>query len=187
MVDLSEKSKEEIFREKKEAELREAKRKEGEWKRRMDKERKCMIGGMFLKYFKDALLFENDEWDRIVQAVIVTDAFTKTVEEIRKEAASKPKEEKPADDKVKKPESGAKSAKTDEKPKTENVTKPTTPADKSKDDNKPQDQKSGTITGLSFRSLLENISDYFRIGKTCIAGKLWRGLFMQWGGLHSMR
>ena len=58
MVDLSEKSKEEIFREKKEAELREAKRKEGEWKRRMDKERKCMIGGTFLKYFKDALLFE---------------------------------------------------------------------------------------------------------------------------------
>ncbi|MBE5848389.1 MAG: hypothetical protein E7300_12025 [Lachnospiraceae bacterium] len=144
MVDLSEKSKEEIFREKKEAELREAKRKEGEWKRRMDKERKCMIGGTFLKYFKDALLFENDEWDRIVQAVIATDAFTKTVEEIRKEAASKPKEEKPEDVKAKKPENGAKSVKTDEKPKSENVTKPTTQADKSKDDNKPQEQKSGT-------------------------------------------
>lgn len=47
MVDLKEKSREEIFREKKEAELREAKRKEGEWKRRKDKERKCMIGGTF--------------------------------------------------------------------------------------------------------------------------------------------
>ena len=144
MINLSEKSKEEIFREKKEAELREAKRKEGEWKRRMDKERKCMIGGTFLKYFKDALLFENDEWDRIVQAVIATDAFTKTVEEIRKEAASKPREENPEDGKPKKPENGAKSAKTDEKPKTENVTKPITQADKSKDDNKSQDQKSGT-------------------------------------------
>ena len=61
MVDLSEKSKEEIFREKKEAELREAKRRECEWKRRKDKERKCMIGGTFLKYFEDALLFEAEE------------------------------------------------------------------------------------------------------------------------------
>ena len=75
MVDLSEKSKEELFREKKEAELRAAKMKEGEWKRRKDKESKCMIGGTFLKYFKDALLFEADEWDRIVQAVIPTEAF----------------------------------------------------------------------------------------------------------------
>ena len=49
MIDLSEKSKEELFREKKEAELRAAKMKEGEWKRRKDKERKCMIGGTFLK------------------------------------------------------------------------------------------------------------------------------------------
>ncbi len=38
MVDLSEKSKEELFREKKEAELRAAKMKEGEWERRKDKE-----------------------------------------------------------------------------------------------------------------------------------------------------
>lgn len=70
MIDLSEKSREEVIREKKEAELRLAKRKEGEWKRRMDKERKCMIGGTSLKYFKDSLLFEPDEWDRIVQEVI---------------------------------------------------------------------------------------------------------------------
>ena len=49
MIDLSEKSKEELFREKKEAELRAAKMKEGEWKRRKDKESKCMIGGTFLK------------------------------------------------------------------------------------------------------------------------------------------
>ena len=97
MVDLSEKSKEELFREKKEAELRAAKMKEGEWKRRKDKESKCMIGGTFLKYFKDALLFEADEWDRIVQAVIPTEAFTKTVETIRKEAESKQKPKEQAE------------------------------------------------------------------------------------------
>lgn len=92
MVDLTEKSREEVIREKKEAELRLAKRKEGEWKRRMDKERKCMIGGTFLKYFKDSLLFEPDEWDRIVQEVIKTDAFKQTIEAIRKEAAIKQKQ-----------------------------------------------------------------------------------------------
>lgn len=107
MVDLKEKSKEEIFREKKEAELREAKRREGEWKRRKDKERKCMIGGTFLKYFPDALLFEADEWDRITQAVIDTDAFKNTVEAIRKEDAGKQKskeQDKKQDEKSKKQE-----------------------------------------------------------------------------------
>ena len=97
MIDLSEKSKEELFREKKEAELRAAKMKEGEWKRRKDKERKCMIGGTFLKYFEDALLFEADEWDRIVQEVIKTDAFTGTVETIRKEAEAKQKQKDQAE------------------------------------------------------------------------------------------
>ena len=114
MVDLSEKSKEEIFREKKEAELREAKRREGEWKRRKDKERKCMIGGTFLKYFSDALLFEADEWDRIVQAVIDTDAFKNTIEAIRKEAAVKQKQDRKQDEKPKKQEQQT------EKPKAEN-------------------------------------------------------------------
>lgn len=114
MVDLSEKSKEEIFREKKEAELREAKRREGEWKRRKDKERKCMIGGTFLKYFPDALLFEADEWDRIVQAVIDTDAFRNTIEAIRKEAAVKQKQDRKPDEKPKKQEQQT------EKPKAEN-------------------------------------------------------------------
>ena len=113
MVDLSEKSKEEIFREKKEAELREAKRREGEWKRRKDKERKCMIGGTFLKYFSDALLFEADEWDRIVQAVIDTDAFRNTIEAIRKEAAVKQKQDRKQDEKPKKQEQQT------EKPKAE--------------------------------------------------------------------
>lgn len=94
MIDLSKKSREEIIREKKEAELREAKRREGEWKRRKDKERKCMIGGTFLKYFSDALLFEADEWDRIVQAVIDTDVFKQTVEAIRKEAKTGKEEPK---------------------------------------------------------------------------------------------
>ena len=123
MVDLSEKSKEEIYREKKEAELREAKRREGEWKRRMDKERKCMIGGTFLKYFSDALLFENEEWDRIAQAVISTDAFKQTVEAIRKEATNKPKQ---AEDKGRK---------------SEQVKKPTTPqAEKPKDESGSQEQ-----------------------------------------------
>ena len=92
MIDLSEKSREEVIREKKEAELRLAKRKEGEWKRRMDKERKCMIGGTFLKYFKHSLLFEPDEWDQIVQEVIKTDAFKQTIEAIRKEAANEQKQ-----------------------------------------------------------------------------------------------
>ena len=110
MVDLKEKSREEIFREKKEAELRVAKRKEGEWKRRKDKERKCMIGGTFLKYFPDALLFEADEWDRITQAVIDTDAFKNTVEAIRKEEANKQKTKeqgKKQDEKPKKQEQQA--------------------------------------------------------------------------------
>jgi len=124
MIDLSEKSKEEIYREKKEAELREAKRREGEWKRRMDKERKCMIGGTFLKYFSDALLFENEEWDRIAQAVINTDAFKQTVEAIRKEASNKPNQ---AENKGRK---------------TEQVKKPTTPqAEKPKDESGAQEQK----------------------------------------------
>mgnify|MGYP006916086990 FL=1 len=114
MVDLSEKSKEEIFREKKEAELREAKRREGEWKRRKDKERKCMIGGTFLKHFPDALLFEADEWDMIVQSVIDTDAFRNTIEAIRKEAAVKQKQDKKQDEKPKKQEQQT------EQPKAEN-------------------------------------------------------------------
>ena len=97
MIDLSEKSREEIYREKKEGELRLAKQKESEWKRRKDKERKCMIGGTFLKYFPDALLFEADEWDRITQAVIDTDAFKNTVEAIRKEEAIR-QEQKPQTD-----------------------------------------------------------------------------------------
>ena len=96
MIDTSEKSREEIIREKKETELREAKRREGEWKRRKDKECKCMIGGTFLKHFSDALLFEADEWDRIAQAVINTDVFKQTVEAIRREAKAKRKEPKPA-------------------------------------------------------------------------------------------
>ena len=107
MVDLKEKSREEIFREKKEAELREAKRREGEWKRHKDKERKCMIGGTFYKYFPDALLFEANEWDRITQAVIETDAFKNTIEAIRKEAAVKQKsqeQEEKQDEKTKKQE-----------------------------------------------------------------------------------
>ena len=114
MVDLSEKSREEIIREKKEAELREAKRREGEWKRRKDKERKCMIGGTFLKYFPDALLFEADEWDRIVQAVIKTDEFKQTTEAIRREAAVKQKQDRKQDEKPKKQEQQT------EKPKAEN-------------------------------------------------------------------
>ena len=116
MIDLSEKSKEELFREKKEAELRTAKMKEGEWKRRKDKERKCMIGGTFLKYFPDALLFEADEWDRITQAVIDTDAFRNTVEVIRKEAAGKQKskeQEKKQNEKPKKQEQQAEKQKTE--------------------------------------------------------------------------
>lgn len=91
MIDVNEKSREEIIREKKEAELRLAKQREGEWKRRKDKERKCMIGGTFLKYFPDALLFEADEWDRIVQAVIKTADFRQTVEAIRREARTEQK------------------------------------------------------------------------------------------------
>ena len=42
MVDLKEKSKEEIFREKKEAELREAKRREGEYRKCGYNLRVCM-------------------------------------------------------------------------------------------------------------------------------------------------
>jgi len=75
---------------------------------------KCMIGGTFLKYFSDALLFEADEWDRIVQAVIDTDAFRNTIEAIRKEAAVKQRQDRKQDEKPKKQEQQT------EKPKAEN-------------------------------------------------------------------
>ena len=105
MVDLSEKSKEEIFREKKEAELREAKRKENEARRRNETHIKCFIGGAFKKYFPDAFLFDEDEWCRIAEAAISTEAFKNTVAAIRKEAAIKQKsKEQGKDEKPKRQE-----------------------------------------------------------------------------------
>ena len=99
MVDLSVKSKEEIFRQKKEAELREAKRKENEARRRNETHIKCFIGGAFKKYFPDALLFDEDEWNRIAEAAVGTDAFKGTVEAIRREDAPKQKQKPQADGK----------------------------------------------------------------------------------------
>lgn len=99
MVDLSAKSKEEIFREKKEAELREAKRKENEARRRSETHIKCFIGGAFKKYFPDAFLFDEGEWCRIAEAAIGTEAFKNTVEAIRQEAAIKQKQKPQTDSK----------------------------------------------------------------------------------------
>ena len=89
MVDLSAKSKEEIFREKKEAELREAKRKENEARRRSETHIKCFIGGAFKKYFPDAFLFDEDEWCRIAERAVRSKEFIQTVEAIRRECERK--------------------------------------------------------------------------------------------------
>lgn len=72
MIDISKKSRTEILRGKKEAELREARKKESEWNRKKEKETKCLIGGAFLKHFPEASLFEAGEWDRIAGAAVTS-------------------------------------------------------------------------------------------------------------------
>lgn len=64
MIDLSEKSREELFREKKEAELRAAKMREGEWKRRTDKERKCYLEDLLEAYesYEPYIKFNKEKW-----------------------------------------------------------------------------------------------------------------------------
>ncbi len=57
MIDLSEKSREELFREKKEAEFRAAKMREGEWKRRKDKERKHIPELEYYEYYRQKLKY----------------------------------------------------------------------------------------------------------------------------------
>ena len=72
-------SKESILIKKKEAELREAKRKENERKRKFETQMKCVIGGTFHKYFKEAYLFDQSEWDKIIRALVATDTFREVV------------------------------------------------------------------------------------------------------------
>ncbi|MBR1523401.1 MAG: hypothetical protein IJ641_02975 [Lachnospiraceae bacterium] len=78
-------SKESILIKKKEAELREVKRKENERRREFETEMKCIIGGTFHKYFNDAYLFDKYEWDRIIGELVKTDTFTNVVRAIYSE------------------------------------------------------------------------------------------------------
>lgn len=87
MIDTSKKSRQEILREKKEAELRELRKKESEWKRKQENGAKCMIGAAFLKCFPEALLFEAEEWDRIARAAVMSKEFQGMVQAIKQEAS----------------------------------------------------------------------------------------------------
>lgn len=87
MIDTSKKSRQEILREKKEAELRELRKKESEWKHKQENGAKCMIGAAFLKCFPEALLFEAEEWDRIARAAVMSKEFQGTVQAIKQETS----------------------------------------------------------------------------------------------------
>ena len=93
MIDLSAKSKEQITRERKEAELRLAKRQEADAKRKRENHHKYMMGGVIHKYFKDCYCFDEDEWNRIIEKVFATREFTTVISAIREECAEKAKAE----------------------------------------------------------------------------------------------
>lgn len=75
-------SRESILIRKKEAELREAKRRENEHRRKFETKMKCVIGGTFHKHFSDAYLFDKNEWDRIIGELVRTDTFRDIVKTI---------------------------------------------------------------------------------------------------------
>ena len=77
-------SKETLLVQKKEAELREAKRKESYARRCFETRMKCIIGGTFHKYFPEAYLFDQNEWCRIIDCVVVSPDFKAIVNKILK-------------------------------------------------------------------------------------------------------
>ena len=81
MIDLTV-SREELMIQKKEAELREAKRKKNASRRAFETRMKCVIGGTMHKYFPQAFLFEQPEWNSIISKVVRSDVFIDAVKEI---------------------------------------------------------------------------------------------------------
>ena len=87
MIDTSKKSSAEIRLEKKEAELRELRKRESKWRQKQENVAKCMIGAAFLKHFPESLLFDQKEWDRIAGAAVMSKEFQGTVQTIKTEAS----------------------------------------------------------------------------------------------------
>jgi|GEM_PF-2861398 len=78
-------TKEEALVLKKEQELKLAKKKANESKRTHENHQKYMIGGAMKKYFPDALLFEEKDWNRIIPVVVATKEFKAIIAEIEAE------------------------------------------------------------------------------------------------------
>ena len=78
-------TKEALMVQRKEAELREAKRRENYSRRMFETRMKCIIGGTFHSYFPQAYLFDQDDWCRIVKSVVNSDVFKAEINRILKE------------------------------------------------------------------------------------------------------
>ena len=78
-------TKEALLVQRKEAELREAKRRENHSRRMFETRMKCIIGGTFHSYFPQAYLFDQDDWCRIIKKVVDSEVFKAEVNVILKE------------------------------------------------------------------------------------------------------
>ena len=78
-------TKEALLVQRKEAELREAKRRESHSRRMFETRMKCIIGGTFHSYFPQAYLFDQDDWCRIIKKVVNSDVFKSEINGILKE------------------------------------------------------------------------------------------------------
>ena len=78
-------TKEALLVQRKEAELREAKRRESHSRRMFETRMKCVIGGTFHSYFPQAYLFDQDDWCRIIKKVVDSEVFKAEVNVILKE------------------------------------------------------------------------------------------------------
>ena len=78
-------TKEALLVQRKEAELREAKRRESHSRRMFETRMKCIIGGTFHSYFPQAYLFDQDDWCRIIKKVVDSEVFKAEVNVILKE------------------------------------------------------------------------------------------------------
>ena len=78
-------TKEALLVQRKEAELREAKRRESHSRRMFETRMKCIIGGTFHSYVPQAYLFDQDDWCRIIKKVVDSEVFKAEVNVILKE------------------------------------------------------------------------------------------------------
>lgn len=101
MYDLTQKSKEEIQYEKKAQELKLAKAKINAAKRKEETHKKCIIGGVMHKYFPEAFVYEQEEWEYIISETVKTPQFQDIIEVVKNaneeskkktQTKSKPKE-----------------------------------------------------------------------------------------------